>query len=110
MTFPRPQRHFEVLCPGLFFSLPSTFDSVFLFSIAGLIAAFVEFAFPVYLLGSLYDAVAYHYPRVIIFYVPFSVVQWMNAFPVVSIDRPFLVTHASVVVIMAALVSIIAYF
>ena len=110
MTFPRPQHRFEALCLGLFYGLPSTFDSMFVFSIAGLIAAFVEFAFPVYLLGSLYDAVAYHYPRFIIFYVPFSVVQWMNAFPVVSIDRPFLVTHASVVVIMAVLVSIIAYF
>ena len=82
---------------------------VFVSSVAGLVATLVEFAFPGYLLGSLYDTVAYHYTRVIIFYVPFFVVQWMNAFPVVSIDQPFLLTHASVVIIMAALVSIIVY-
>ena len=95
MASPRLQRILATLCPSLFFTLPGTDDPVFVFSVAGLVASVFVFMFPGCLLAYLYNAVAYYHPRVIIFWVPPSVVRAMNAFPLFLADRSFVGTYAA---------------
>ena len=95
MASPRLQRILATLCPSLFFTLPGTDDPVFVFSVAGLVASAFVFMFPGCLLAYLYNAVAYYHPRVIIFWVPPSVVRAMNVLPPFLADRSFVGTYAA---------------
>ena len=91
----RLQRILATFCPSLFFTLPGTDDPVFVFSVAGLVASAFVFMFPGCLLAYLYNAVAYYHPRVIIFWVPPSVVRAMNVLPLFLSDRSFVGTYAA---------------
>ena len=95
MASPRLQRILATLCPSLFFTLPGSDDSVSVFSVAGLVASVFVFMFPGCLLAYLYNAVAYYHPRVIIFWVPPSVVRTMNVLPLFLADRSFVGTYAA---------------
>ena len=95
----RLQHILATLCPSLFFTLPGTDDPVFVLSVAGLVASVFVFMFPGCLLAYLYNAVAYYHPRVIIFWVPPSVVRAMNVLPLFLADRSFVGTYAAALLV-----------
>ncbi|KAI0091251.1 hypothetical protein BDY19DRAFT_991822 [Irpex rosettiformis] len=104
MVYPRLQHLLATLLPSLFFTLTDTADPVFVFSVAGLVVALVVSLFPLCLMVSVYETLAFYYPRVIIFYIPSSIVHSMNTFPTVLANPSFLALYASVMMVARPLV------
>ncbi|KAI0091257.1 hypothetical protein BDY19DRAFT_991826 [Irpex rosettiformis] len=104
MVYPRLQHLLATLLPSLFFTLTDTADPVFAFSVAGLVVALVVSLFPLCLMVSVYETLAFYYPRVIIFYIPSFIVHSMNAFPTVLANPSFLALYASVMMVARLLV------